>query len=92
MSGAGDQHGAELLVGEELDGSVREYAKERGRVAAEKPTHARLGVDVTHRSYNPEPGARVFGELGVGGLEEDFHPIERADDSLGLENWLDHAS
>ena len=87
MGGAGDQHGAELLVGEELNGGVRKYAKKRGRMAAKKPAHARLGVDVTHRSHDPEPGACVFGELRVGGLEEDFHPVERADDSLGLENW-----
>lgn len=85
MSGARDQYGAELLVGEKFDGGVGEYAEERGRVAAEEPAHARLGVDVAHCGHDPEPGARVFGELWVGGLEENFHPVERADNGLGLE-------
>lgn len=89
MSGGRYQHGAELLVGEEFDGSVREYAEERSRVAAEESAQAGLGVDVAHCRHDAEPGARVFGELRVGGLEEDFHPVQRADDSLGLEAWLE---
>ena len=89
MSGARNQRGAELLVGEEFDGGVREYAEERGRVAAEEPTRARLGIDVAHCGHDAEPRARVFGELRVGGLEEDFHPVKRADNSLSLEDWLE---
>lgn len=89
MSGARNQRGAELLVGEEFDGGVREYTKEGGRVATEEPAHARLGIDVAHCGHDAEPRARVFGELRVGGLKENLHPVKRADDSLSLENWLE---
>lgn len=92
MSGARNQRGAELLVGEELDGGVGEYAEKRGRVTAEEPAHARLGVDVAHGGHDAEPGARVFCELRVGGLEENFHPVERADDGLGLKIWSELTS
>lgn len=85
MGGAWDQHGAELLVGEKLDSGVGEYAEKRGRMTPKKAAHARLAVDVAHCRHNPEPGPGVFGELWVGGLEEDFDPVERADDGLGLE-------
>lgn len=89
MSGAWYQRGAELLIGKEFDGGVREYAEERGRVTAEEPAHARLGIDVAHGGHDAKPRARVFGKLRIGGLEEDFHPVERADDSLSLEDLLE---
>lgn len=92
MSGARNEHGAKLLVGEEFDGRVGEYAEKRGRMAAEEPAHACLGVDVAHCGHDAEPRAGVFRELRVGGLEEDFHPVERAYDSLGLESSSDFTS
>lgn len=42
--------GADLLVGKEFDGSIREDAKEGGRVATEQPTNAVLLIDIAHRS------------------------------------------
>lgn len=54
---------------------------------AEETTEPVLLVDVSHGGYDAEPGAGVFGELGVGGLEEDFDAVEGADDRFGL--WWD---
>lgn len=84
MGGGRNQHGAELLVGEKLDGGVGKYAQEGGRVAPEEAPHASLGVDVAHCGHDPEPGAGVFGELRIRRLEKNLHPVERADDGLGL--------
>lgn len=77
-------HRADLLIGEELYGRVGEDAQEGCRVASEEPAEPVLLVDVAHGGYDAEPGARVFGELGVGGLEEDFDAVEGADDRFGL--------
>ena len=84
MSRGGDNDGADLLIGEEFDSGVGENAEEGGAVATEEATEAVLGIDVSHSGYNAEPGAGVFGEVGVGGLEEDFDAIEGPDKSLGL--------
>jgi hypothetical protein len=77
-------HRADLLVGEELYGRVGENAQEGCGVSSEEPAEPLLLVDVAHGGYDAEPGARVFGELGVGGLEEDFDAVEGADDGFGL--------
>lgn len=58
-------------------------------MAAEEPAHARFSVDVAHCGHDAEPGACVFGELRIGRLEEDFHPVKRADNSLSLIDWSD---
>ena len=81
---ASDEERAHLLVGEELDGGVREDFEEGGRVAAEEAAGAVLGVDVPHGCHHAEPGAGVLGELGGGGLKEDFHPVEGRDYCFGL--------
>lgn len=79
-----DEDGADLLVCEEFNGGVGEDAEEGGGMAAEETTDAGLPVDVTHGGHNAEPGAGVFGELGVRGLEEDFDAVEGTDDGFGL--------
>lgn len=84
VRGGGDEDGAELLVGEEFDGGVGEDAQQGGGVAPEEPAEAGLPVDVPHGGHDAEPGAGVFGELRVGGLEEDFDAVEGADDGFGL--------
>ncbi len=84
VRGGGDADGAELLVGEEFDGGVGEDAQEGGGVAPKEPAQAGLPVDVPHGGHDAEPGAGVFGELRVGGLEEDFDAVEGADDGFGL--------
>ena len=84
VRGGGDEDGAELLVGEEFDGGVGEDAEEGRGMASKEPAEARLPVDVPHGSYDAEPRAGVFGELGVGGLEEDFDAVEGADDRFCL--------
>ena len=53
-------------------------------MTAEETSHAILSVDVSHGGYDAEPGAGIFGELGVRGLEEDFDTVERTDDCFGL--------
>jgi hypothetical protein len=53
-------------------------------VAFEETADARGCVDVVHGGGEAGPGARVFCELGVAGLEEDFDAVEGADDSFGL--------
>lgn len=77
-----NEHSADLLVGQELDGGVGEYAEECCRVAAEETTHTGLPVDVAHGGHDAEPGAGVFCELRVGGLEEDLNAVEGADDGF----------
>lgn len=80
-------HGAYLLVGEKLDGRVREDAQEGCGVASKETAEPVLLIDVAHGGYDAEPGAGVLGELGVGGLEEDFDAVEGADDGFGLFRW-----
>lgn len=80
----GDEDGADLLVGEEFDGRVGEDAEEGCGVTAEQTADAGLPVDVPHGSHDAEPGAGVFGELGVGGLKEDFDAVEGAHDGFRL--------
>ena len=53
-------------------------------MTAEETSHAVLSVDVSHSGDNAKPGAGIFRELGVRGLEEDFHAVERTDDCFGL--------
>lgn len=79
-----DDNGAELLVGNEFDGSIWEDTQEGSRVATEKPTNTVLFINIAHSCYNAEPGASIFRELGVGRLEKDFDAIEGADQSFGL--------
>jgi hypothetical protein len=47
-------------------------------VPLEEPADAGAGVDVAHGDGHAGPGARVFCEVGVGGLEEDFYAVEGA--------------
>lgn len=84
MGSGGDDDGADLLIGEEFDGGVGEDAQEGRRVSAEEPAEAVLAIDVTHGSHDAKPGTGVFGELRVGGLEEDLHAVEGPDDGFGL--------
>lgn len=51
---------------------------------AKETAQAVLLVDVPHGGYDAEPRAGVFGELRVGGLEENFDAVEGADDRFGL--------
>lgn len=73
-----------MLVREELDGGVGEDTQEGGGMTAEETTDAGLPVDVSHGGDDAEPGASVFGKLGVRGLEEDFDAVEGTDDCFGL--------
>lgn len=73
-----------MFVGEEFDGGIGEDAEEGCGVAPEETAEAGLPVYVPHGGYDAEPGAGVFGELGVGGLEEDFDAVEGADDCFCL--------
>lgn len=73
-----------MLVGQEFDSSVGEDAEEGCGVAPEEAAHTRLPVDVTHGGHDAEPGAGVFCELRVRGLEEDFDAVEGTDDGFCL--------
>ena len=84
VGGGRDEDGADLFVGEELGRRIGEDAQQRGRVATEESTQPVLAVDVPHGRHDAEPCSRVFGELRVGCLEEDFDAVERADYGLGL--------
>lgn len=53
-------------------------------MAAEEAAGAGGGVDGAHGGEDAGPGAGVFLELGVGGLEEDFDAVEGADYGFGL--------
>ena len=53
-------------------------------MAAEETLETVLLIDVAHGCYDTEPRAGVFGELGVGSLEEDLDTVERANDRLCL--------
>jgi hypothetical protein len=44
--------------------------------------------DVAHGAGYAEPGAGVFCELGVGGLEEDLDAVEGGDEGFGLSSNL----
>lgn len=79
-----DEEGTELLVGEEFDGGVGENAEQGCGMPPEEPAHAVGLVDVPHCGHNAEPGAGVFRELRVGGLEQDFDPVKRTDEGFGL--------
>lgn len=85
LGGGGDEDRADLLVGEEFDGCVGEYTEEGCRVASEETADAVLTVDVSHGCYHTEPGTGVFGELRIGGLEEDLDTVEGTDYCFGLE-------
>ena len=52
---------------------------------AEEAADAVLTVDVAHGGHNTEPGTSVFGELRVGGLEEDLDAVQGTDHCFGLE-------
>lgn len=67
-----------MLVGEEFDARIGEDAEEGCRVPFEEPTYAGADVDVAYGSRKATPGAGIFGELGVAGLEEDLDAVERA--------------
>ena len=51
---------------------------------AEETTRAIFAVDVNHGGYDARPRARVFPELGIGGLEEDFDSVEGGNHGFGL--------
>jgi hypothetical protein len=55
-------------------------------VAFEEPADARSGVYVVDGSREAGPGARVFCELWVAGLEEDLYAVEGAYNCFGLSN------
>lgn len=57
--------GANLLVGQELDGGIWEYTEEGGRVALEKARSAFGALDVTDGSRKTCPAAGVLGELRI---------------------------
>jgi hypothetical protein len=73
-----------LLVGDEFDAGVGKDAEESCGMAAKETAEALVGVDVADRPYQAEPVAGVFGELGIGGLEEDLDPVEGSDDCFCL--------
>ena len=79
-----DDNGADLLVAEELDGSVGEDAQQRGRVATKQTTYAICVVDVPDCSDDSKPGTGVFGELGIGRLEQDFDAVQRTNNCFSL--------
>ena len=84
MSGRRDHDGPDLLVGKEFDGSIGEDAKKSCRMPAKEAAYAVLAVDVAHSRHHAKPRASVFGELRIGGLEQDFDPVKRSNYSLGL--------
>lgn len=84
MTPRGNDHGANLLVGEELDAGIREDSQESGGVTAEEPPGAVGAVNVLHGGCDAEPGASVFGELGAVGLEEDLDAVKRCDYGFAL--------
>lgn len=53
-------------------------------MATKEPAHAILPVDITHRHHCAEPGAGVFCELWIRGLEKNFDAVEGTDHSFGL--------
>lgn len=71
-----DQHRPDLLVGDELDGGVREDAEQCGRVSAEETGDAFGPRDVPHGAGRTEPRSTVFGELGTRGLEQDLDSVK----------------
>ena len=82
--GTVDDDGADLLVGEELDGGVGEDAQNGGGVAAVEAQGALVAVNVAHHCVDAVPAAGVSAEFGGGGLEEDFDAVERRDDRFCL--------
>jgi hypothetical protein len=55
-------------------------------VAFEETAHTGGGVYVVDCGREAGPGARVFCELRVAGLEEDLYAVEGADYCFGLSN------
>lgn len=53
-------------------------------MSAEETACAVFAVDICHGGCDARPGAGVFPELGVGGLEEDFDSVEGGDYGFGL--------
>lgn len=85
-----DQDCAELFVGEEFDGGVREYAEEGHGVAFVQAFGAFSAIDVSNRMGKPRPAACVFGELGIRGLEKDLYAVEWCDDRFGLGDFCQY--
>jgi hypothetical protein len=48
-------------------------------VSAEEASCAFVFVNVSHGCHDAEPGAGVFCELGIAGLEEDLDAVEGRD-------------
>ena len=73
-----------MLICEELDAGVWEDTKKGCGMAFEESAHAGRNVDVSHRNGDAGPGAGVFCEVGVAGLEEDLYTVKGADYGFGL--------
>lgn len=79
-----DDDSAVLLVGEELDASVREDAQQRRRVTPEQTAETFTAANIAEGPREAEPVTGIFREMGVGGLEEDFDAVQRSYYGFGL--------
>jgi hypothetical protein len=75
VGSGGDDSSSNLFIGKEFDAGIGEDAQKGCRMAAKETAKAICFVDVPHGSCNPEPMARIFGELRVGGLEKDLDAV-----------------
>lgn len=66
----------DLFICNEFDGSVGEDSEECCGVATVETEDAGGAADFVDRGENAGPGAGVFDELGIGGLEEDLDTVE----------------
>jgi hypothetical protein len=74
-----------LFVCQKLDTGVWKNAEQRCRMSTKETAPAILPVYTPHSSNDAYPRAGVFGELGIGGLEEDLYAVERRNDGFSLQ-------
>lgn len=79
-----NDHRPDLLVGEELDGSVGKYSYQCRRVTLKQASDAFAPLDVLQSQSKPRPTPGILSELGVRCLEENLDAIQRRDDGFCL--------
>lgn len=80
----GDHDSANLLVGQELNGSVGEYTEECGRMALEQASGTFIALDVANGGRETSPAAGVLGKLGIRRLKEDLDAVKGCHNGFAL--------